>query len=1813
MDRPPFSAWRRLSRIFCRRRGTRYLALAGLASSAMLPSPARAQQITNYQGPAGGDWFNPANWTNGVPTSAGALSDRRIAYIWNGTGPTLNNQQATAQGLTVGHMISGAAIPGANNGFLNITNFSDLETVGTSSIGGNLASAGFTQMGVVNINTGSSWYSAQDIAVGVTSIGELNIASGAKVDASFSLIGTQRRGSVTIDGNGSLFRLREGLIVGNGSQGTVTLTNGGTLQNAHQAIIAGNNSKVEIANGTWNSGQFIELRSGSIVLSAGALNVGTESSRQSIWFSQPDHSATITIQGGTLQASEIDGGIATSRHLLEFQGSGINDTFHLSADIKGQLAVELSNQTVLATGNWTNDTGDSIAAYHSNVINYATLQIGNGGTKGSLNGGRTLLNSPSARLVFNRSDASSSNSAISGSGMLEQQGAGLLTLTGTVAPSLARITVSGAGDLLISSPYSMSGTEKFGTGKLILTAGGDSLFGRVAQGTLQLGNGGTVGVWNQGVLENHGEIVLDSTNDFVLPVGIEGTGRLTKLGSNKVTLTNSMEGLLGETSVAGTLAYSIDGAGVGADWNSRITGSGTFRKEGTGALNMKRPVETNGGIEIAGGTLRLFHHHNTNVATSSGSLLGLEGIVFSGAMTGNGNLQTTNGTRITGSLSHTGSTFASGRLVFESDQEISLSGSFTAGQVEKLRTNSLVFTGPTSVSSLEIGNGRVKIGNGGTSGTLSGDVVFSGSGFLEFSRSDNSVFSGSISQMEGHGGTLLKTGAGALTIDGNIAVRTTTVSGGALVVKHGLSAEALSIASGAMLSVGDGGSTGLLSANVANAGTLHFNRNTSSTYEGVISGSGRVSKLGDGILALTATGGSTGALNVNGGTLLIQNGNTYSNSTTSGIGDLAGVPAAITVRNTGSRWMNASDLYIGNLGNGTLNVLDGGLVRNTFALLGRTGSGTANIAGAGSRWENSQGLVVGFQGPGFLNISSGGYVSNAEGILGGDGAGAAIVTGAGSQWISSSYLDIGLRAAGSLTLGPGATATVGGGNGIITLGRSGSSSGILTIGQTNGAAGDANGSTVKAAEITGGAGTGTKQVVFDTSSTLDFQPNITGTASVALVGSGRIHLNGTNSYSGTTTITRGTLGSTANGSLSPNSAVILGNSSDAALQIGTTSQTIASLAGGGATGGGVTMDTGGSLTLGGSHATTAFDGMLGASGGTQSATIIKKGNGTFTLGGSTNNLNLGGLVEAGILVLGKNSSSTVHAIGRDVTIQAGATLRLAGSGGDQIAKSAVVTVNAGGSFDLGGRSEGFKSLLGSGTITSSAAATMSTLTVGEENGSSVFAGRMADGASAAKLTFTKVGSGTLTLSGTSTIGGAFRLDEGTTTLTGSITHGGLGTIGANGGSATLNVNGSEANWTSTVDTLFGADGGTGTLNITNGAAASDTFALVGRTSGSTGNVTVNGAGSSWTHSAGLVIGTGGTGTMLVSAGGRVSNADGTVGGDASSSGTVTVSGENSRWISNSYLVVGNNGSGGLTIADGGTVKVGPAGAGTLTLANAGAATGTLNIGASIGQPAVAPGLLEAASVTGGAGSGIKLVNFNHTGTDYTFAPQLTGSVGIQQTSGTTVLSGTNTYTGATTIAGGTLIVNGSIDTSALASIVGGVLAGSGTVGAVAIQNGGTISPGNSPGILNTGSETWDGGGIYVWELNSATGTTGTNWDSLNITGTLTIHSAIENPFVIELRSLTLDNHAGDLANFDPAQTYTWIIATASGGIAGLDAGGISIDTSAFSNAAGSDRFTISSDGHNLILTYTAVPESGAFGVALGIGLMILVAQRRRVR
>jgi len=91
--------------------------------------------------------------------------------------------------------------------------------------------------------------------------------------------------------------------------------------------------------------------------------------------------------------------------------------------------------------------------------------------------------------------------------------------------------------------------------------------------------------------------------------------------------------------------------------------------------------------------------------------------------------------------------------------------------------------------------------------------------------------------------------------------------------------------------------------------------------------------------------------------------------------------------------------------------------------------------------------------------------------------------------------------------------------------------------------------------------------------------------------------------------------------------------------------------------------------------------------------------------------------------------------------------------------------------------------------------------------------------------------------------------------------------------------------------------------------------------------------------------------------------------------------------------------------------------------------------------------------------------------------------------------GTGGYTGGVSIPAGEIAVNDELGLPVTVS--GGTLKGTGTVGAVSMSSG-TVAPGNSPGVINTGNLTYTGGNYAVELGGKAAG----EFDQTNVTGTV---------------------------------------------------------------------------------------------------------------
>jgi len=143
------------------------------------------------------------------------------------------------------------------------------------------------------------------------------------------------------------------------------------------------------------------------------------------------------------------------------------------------------------------------------------------------------------------------------------------------------------------------------------------------------------------------------------------------------------------------------------------------------------------------------------------------------------------------------------------------------------------------------------------------------------------------------------------------------------------------------------------------------------------------------------------------------------------VGAAVGGSGVVTVNGTSSRWDNAGDLTIGDSGSGNLNITAGGHVQNDCGIVGFNppdvtsgGTGAVTVDGDNSQWINSRELIVGYFGQGTLTVTSGGYVQSTDAFVssGLNSTGVVTVDGDNSQWTSFGELHLGVGGPGTLTI-----------------------------------------------------------------------------------------------------------------------------------------------------------------------------------------------------------------------------------------------------------------------------------------------------------------------------------------------------------------------------------------------------------------------------------------------------------------------------------------------------------------------------------------------------------------------------------------------------------------------------------------------------------------------------------------------------------------------------------------------------------------------------------------------------------------------------
>ncbi|NDG70772.1 MAG: PEP-CTERM sorting domain-containing protein [Proteobacteria bacterium] len=412
------------------------------------------------------------------------------------------------------------------------------------------------------------------------------------------------------------------------------------------------------------------------------------------------------------------------------------------------------------------------------------------------------------------------------------------------------------------------------------------------------------------------------------------------------------------------------------------------------------------------------------------------------------------------------------------------------------------------------------------------------------------------------------------------------------------------------------------------------------------------------------------------------------------------------------------------------------------------------------------------------------------------------------------------------------------------------------------------------------SGNGTKTLTLGGSGNVAFNgvipngtsPN-TSVISMTKSGAGTVTLNGTNTYTGGTTISSGTLAFNNDSALGTGAVTLNGTLS--ALANATLSNNIS-------------VATAGTFRVGSGNTFTSSGAISG------NGSVSKNSGGTLDFSAATANSFAGGMkIDDGVVVVtALGNSGANSALGTYGTIQLGAgtsagTIRWEGNSDETTNKvidfKSTTTSTSGGTITANNTGRTL-------TFTSNTTATGSgnkTFTLGG-SGNINFNGAISNGANATVF-LKKSDSGIVTLSGLNTYTGSTTINGGTLTLSANGTMG-TGTFSISGG--TLDLGGKSVTNTLTTFTSGSLNNGTltnngGTYNLGNTTVSANLAGTNGLTT--TGNAILSGAN---TYTGATLVS---AGTLLVNASTSASsavtvNAGATLGGSGTINGAATING-----------------------------------------------------------------------------------------------------------------------------------------------------------------------------------------------------------------------------------------------------------------------------------------------------------------------------------
>ena len=912
-------------------------------------------------------------------SAGGVYENAGLAIASNATSST---GTVTVNGGTIISGGNGIQVGGQGTGVMSVTN----GTVTTQSLGIGVNYNGPNTGGSGTLTVGSGGVvidTIYGISIGQNASGTLVVNGGSINSAGYTSLGNTPNGPgiATISGGGS-WTNAQAITIGNGGSGTLTVGDGSVTADG-----------ITVAGGS----------SGTGLLSIQAAGTVTDTGTYTIIAGSDEDVGVVTINGpgaelnsndfvvgnsGTGYASVSGGGTVNAGALAVGQfgvGSLTVGTGGL-INITGTVGNAVGN-TAGSSGLLTIDAGGTLQFIAPPATNVG-LWIGENGPSGTLAAaqGTVVVTGAEALLSTDNNPISVGQNGGSGSLTVSQGGS---VAVGTANENLQNALIVGANGANSSGTVTVAGAGSE------LTVNGFAAIGGAGTGTLSVNNDGTF--LAQNALLGSGGIGIGygssgSSND------IGGSGIASVTGGGVLDVNSATAGVfVGGNGVNGTLDVGNGGTVIaGATLvvgNAALINGTTYG--GTGIVNIGAggTLMFTGPAEDTNFAVTIGNDSNiagpSNAATGivnvsgAGALLDTNGSPLAVGLNANGTLDITQGGTVTAGTTNSsvnsavavGKTANGTLLVSDPGSELISTGFVYVG---RSASGNLIIQnhGSVVVNQDPTGNANVAIGNGnGANGSTQTSIQTGGSGTAEVTTggdlySQEGIYVG----MNGASGTLTVNNSGTVEAAFQIGIgrSETLAAGGTLITNSGttIAGTAELIAGQGTITVGAGGLLKADGAGITAAGTADIVVGAGVDASGVLNVTGAGATVNSEGYQIAVGQLGNGTLTVSqGGTVL--GGTPFAGDDGLAIAVAAGIDGSVTVTGSGSFLNAGGQIAVGVDGTGTLSIENGGSGQAT-QLVTATGPGssaTVTVAGTGSVLDIAGGAT--FSAQSVLNMEGG--------------------------------------------------------------------------------------------------------------------------------------------------------------------------------------------------------------------------------------------------------------------------------------------------------------------------------------------------------------------------------------------------------------------------------------------------------------------------------------------------------------------------------------------------------------------------------------------------------------------------------------------------------------------------------------------------------------------------------------------------------------------------------------------------------------------------------------------------------------------------